>query len=80
MTPPPGGTKQTNWRAELVRLSCLKLGCPRTRWIERDDAMPKRTASVKDFCPWHQESGTKGESAQYFRKDGVQVMWEPSDD
>jgi hypothetical protein len=41
--------------------------------IATDEAMPAGTAVVKDFCPWHEQSGTKGSSARYFNKDGQEL-------
>lgn len=61
----------------LVLLRCRKRGCPRRRRIERDETMPRGTVEIVDFCPWHEQSGTKGDAATYFNANGVEVVWEP---
>lgn len=49
----------------VVRLFCLRQGCPRSTMIQRDELMPVGTASVQQDCPWHERSGNKTETVIY---------------
>ena len=59
----------------VVRLYCSRPGCPRQKWIARDEGMPKWTAAVMQPCPWHTEEGNKGDGATYWDKDGHELFY-----
>ncbi len=65
--------------SDKIILSCLKKGCPRTRKIsasEIDDSIPKNTAMVKSYCPWHEQSGSKDSPELYFDSNGKQLFYD----
>ena len=60
-----------------ILLKCPKRGCWKKQMIERDDAMPEKTAVVLQPCDKHEENGYLDLQITYLDKDGKVIQdWE----
>ena len=67
------------WRKNFVKIRCLHQGCPRTTLLDRqylESYVPKQTATIYMFCPWHAKEGWKAYPEFYYDANGRELNWE----
>jgi hypothetical protein len=57
----------------------MQKGCPRTALLEREyleSYVPKQTAVIRQYCPWHAKEGWKAYPEEYYDAQGRELDWE----
>lgn len=62
-----------------IRIKCSRPGCPRERWTVRMAYDPPEAVVMLTECPWHEQSGCKGEQVTYRDAKGQEVFCDRPD-